>query len=85
MLDAKPAPVLEVLSAIQRPAAVRIELSPVETSCGSVVRDLRLISRGRERQEQAKKKRRRTERHAENTSRRAPLRPYFPRAYGVLS
>ncbi len=49
MLDAMPAPVLKRLSAIQGPPAVRVELSPVETSCGSVVRDLRLISEGRKR------------------------------------
>ncbi len=69
MLDAKPAPVLKRLSAIQRPAAVRVELSPVETPCGSVVRDLRLISRGRERKEQANSKGKGAKHHAEDTIR----------------
>ncbi len=74
MLDAKPAPILEMLSAKLGPPAVRIELSPVEASCGSVVRDLRLISRGRERQEQRNKKCEGTKHYAEDNTIRHRLR-----------
>ena len=74
MLDAKPAPVPEGLSAIQRPTAVRIEPSPVETSCGSVVRDLRLVGRGHKQKEQRKKKCKGSKHYAEDNTIRHRVR-----------